>query len=197
MSRCLRRGAELPLPGVWRWKTEAIPELHPSQHWAVEEWRIRSSQLWNSFPNSFWCLLEVLRLLMSLSFNDLLLLTFLLRKSKLLRTAEAQTCFCFELQSCSHCYIHTIFWNSRKVNRLPLKIQKVYLIAFSWCTLYSKHTLLTEKKSRNSCVLPHTHLASQQTKSECLPTSFTADTSNTVCISRATGSEGKSISNHL
>lgn len=145
-------GAELPLPRVWKRKIELIPEFHSLQHWAVEEWQIRESQPWNSFPNSFWFLLEVFGLLMNLSFNDLLLLTFLFRKSNLLCMAEAQSCFCFELQSCSHCYTHIIFRNSRKGNMLQLKIQKVYLLVFSWCTfwrkelmLYSKHTLLTEK----------------------------------------------------
>lgn len=145
-------GADLPLPRIWKWKTEALPEFHPLWHRAVEEQQIWGSQPWNSFSNSFWFVLEVLGLLINISFNNLLLLTFLFRKSNLLCTAEAQTCLCFELQSCSHYYTRTFFWNSKKENTLQLKIQKVYLIAFSWCifwrkglVLYSKHTLLTER----------------------------------------------------
>lgn len=60
--------------------------------------------------------------------------------------------------------------------------------------LYSKCALLMEKEE-GMLVFSHTHFAVQQTKSESLSTSLVADSSNTVCISRVTGSTD--MTNHL
>lgn len=65
--------------------------------------------------------------------------------------------------------------------------------------LYSKYALLMEKQV-GIPVFCHTHtecVVVQWAKSESLSTSLVAVTSNTVCISRVTGSKDMPMSNHL